>query len=40
MSFRTLLHTSERGTKEQIEKVQDEERQIHTSVHESVQETV
>ena len=27
ISFRTLLHPSERGTKEQIEKVQDEERQ-------------
>ena len=38
-SFRTLLHTSEKTTKEQIEKAQDEERQ-YTSVHQNIQETV
>ena len=37
ISFRTLLHPSEIGTKQQSEKVQDEERQC---VHQSVQETV
>ena len=40
ISFRTVLHSSEKGTKEQIENAQDEERQHTPSVHQSVQETV
>ena len=41
MSFRALLHSSEKGLQEQSEKAQDEERETkHTSVHRSVQETV
>ena len=40
MSFRTLLHSCEKGTKERIEKAQDEERQYTQACIKAVQETV